>query len=90
MDDIEQQELVSRGVAAQQLLDNELFENAFNTVKLQVIDAIESCPVDDPKFSVNLTLSLQILKRIKGAIERHVEAGKVAKHWITKMNKEER
>jgi len=89
MDEIEQQELVSRGVAAQELLDNELFQDAFNTVKLQVVEAIESCPVDDPKFAVNLTLSLQILKRVRGAVERHVETGKVAKHWIGKMNQQQ-
>ena len=68
---------LERSARAKELLENPVFKEAFSAVRNELISGIETCPIGDVDMQHDLTLSLQLMKRIRGKLERWVEDGKL-------------
>ena len=71
-------EQIRRGQEAARVLDEPLLKAAFADVERGLVSAMRMAKVSDRDTHHELVLSLQILGRIKGAIEYHVQTGKLA------------
>ena len=65
----------ARGVAAQQLLDNDLFQHLFATVEQDAIDALASADLSDHGALQRAAADLQAIRRVKGQAESIVTTG---------------
>lgn len=66
-----------RAANAQALLDNSLYKESFEDVRNKLIQQIELCDIKDDALRDKLMLSLQLLKRLKGVLNDHVNTGKL-------------
>lgn len=57
---------------AQELLENQLFKDAFANVRENIVSQLECCPLDNDILRNQLVLSLQLLIAIKGDIENQI------------------
>ena len=55
------------------LLSHPLLKGAFETVKQDLVNAIEDAPLGDFRLQRELMLSLQVLRTVRGRLERHIE-----------------
>ena len=65
-----------RAHKAKQLMENELLKEAFEGVRVGLLNLIEETPISSNVDS--LRHSLKLLKQIQVALQKHMEDGKVA------------
>lgn len=70
---------IQRGHEAEKLINNPLFEEAFNKVKDSLIQAMNDSPLGDEKTHNRLVIGLQLLNQIEKQIKSHIATGKMAK-----------
>lgn len=79
---------LEKAARAKELLEDPIFLEAFNGVRNGLVSQLESCPFADKDLQHEITITLQLLKRIKGSLERFVADGSVEqkalaqKDWI--------
>ena len=66
---------LERAARSKELLENIIFKEVYAALRNELITGLETCPISDLDLQHDLTLSLQILKRIRGKLERWVEDG---------------
>jgi hypothetical protein len=79
-----------RGSDARQLLDNELFKEAFAAIDSYLNNAAIACNPDDAEKARRIVISMQLLKAVKREITRVVEDGKIADIQINELEKRKR
>jgi len=70
---------IKRGEQAEKILDNEVFKEAFNTVKNHIVDAMQNSPLSDDVTHNRLVIALQTLNQIERALKDVMQTGKMAK-----------
>lgn len=71
-----------RGVEATQVLENEAFKAAMQSLKTQVIEQWKSCPIRDREGQVLLLQLVKLADKFEGLLIGAVESGKMAQHKI--------
>ena len=80
-----------RAERAKQLLADEVLQDAFGDIRSRLIAQLESLPINEYETQHEITLMLQLLRRVREQLERVVQDGKVIEHrnrqqsWIEKM-----
>lgn len=69
-----------RAERAKQLLDDELLREAFADIRSRLIAQLESAPISDVELQHEVTLMLQLLKRLREQLERYVSDGAIEQH----------
>lgn len=69
-----------KAFAAERLLDDPVFKEALEAIRMQIVQQIESSPMGDVDTHHEAALSLQLLRRIKVQLERFVQDQKVNEH----------
>lgn len=81
---------IERAAHAKEALANPVLKEAFEQVRTGIIAKIETCGLSDVETQHECTLMLQLLKQVKGRLERHIEDAKVEQKkqeqeaWIEK------
>jgi len=70
---------IKRGDDAKKILENKVYIEAFETVKNNIIDAMNTSPLGDDKTHNRLVIALQTLSQIEKALTDVVQTGKMAK-----------
>lgn len=70
---------IKRGEQAEKIINNKLYQEAFNTVKDSLIDAMNNSPLGDDKTHNRLVIALQTLSQIEKALSDVMQTGKMAK-----------
>lgn len=71
-------EEIRRGNMAKNVLENEVYLEAFESVRQAIISAWESAPIRDREGHHELRLMLKSLKDIEGHLKMVMETGKMA------------
>jgi hypothetical protein len=70
---------IKRGDDAKKILENKVYIEAFETVKKNIIDAMNTSPLGDDKTHNRLVIALQTLSQIEKALTDVMQTGKMAK-----------
>lgn len=62
-----------RSEDAKQLLENQLFIDAFSNTRESIVEQLEYCPLNDDALRNQLVLSLQLLIQLRNDIENQIE-----------------
>lgn len=68
----------TRGVRARELLDNELVQEALETLKAEYLKAWEASPARDAEGRERLWVMVKLVEKFRGHLEQVFEAGKLA------------
>jgi hypothetical protein len=82
---------VYRGNRAREVLENEAFAWAFETLRTEIIESWQKAPEQDPQGREKLWLSLKLLAKVQGNLQARLETGKLAQLELAhkaKMDKE--
>lgn len=69
---------LDRGARAEALLRNELFNEAFSSVREHYLKKLEDWPLSDSDGAQQLRMMLQLLRDVRATIDSAVRDGKVA------------
>lgn len=72
----------TRGIEAQQVLDNESYKAAMGALREQVIAQWKACPIRDKEGQTLLLQLAKITDKFEAILRGYVEAGKLAQHKI--------
>lgn len=73
---------VLRGQEAAQVLENEAFKSALETLRQNGIDALLDCPIRDAEGRLLLAQYVKIVDKFKAELISLIESGKFAQHQI--------
>lgn len=76
---MEQSEELRRGELARQVIENEIYEEAWQSVRDGIIHAWESAPIRDKEGHNELKLMLKLLTDVRRNIETAMQTGRLAK-----------
>jgi hypothetical protein len=76
---------VARANRARQLIEEDLKE-AFDGVRMALLERLEAAPIGDRDVHHEITLTLQLLKQLKGHLVSYVQDGKLAEKEIEQEN----
>lgn len=65
---------------AKQVLTNPVFKHVFLDIRENLVLQLEAIPLGDTETQHEITLMLQLLKRVQTTLERYVQSGAVEKH----------
>lgn len=71
-----------RAERAQQVLDNEMFQKAFDDTRAALLEALARQDTLDARHSVELHLMVKLVDKVKKMLVTHVETGKLAQHEL--------
>lgn len=69
-----------RAERAKQLLADPVLSGAFADIRSRLIAQLESAPISDVELQHEVTLMLQLLKRVREQLERYVGDGAMEQH----------
>ena len=69
-----------RAERAKQLLSDEVLKGAFSDIRSRLIAQLESAPISDIELQHEVTLMLQLLRRVREQLERYVGDGAIEQH----------
>ena len=72
----------TRGIEATQVLENQAFKDAMQSLKAQVIDQWKACPIRDREGQVLLLQLVKLADKFESLLIGAVESGKMAQHKI--------
>lgn len=71
-------ERIRRGQEAQQLLENPLLVQAFDTIERNLMTQLRTVPLTDKALEREMVRTLQVLHKVKEQIEQVVVTGRIA------------
>lgn len=77
-----EQQQVLRGQEAAQVLDNEAFKLAMNSLRQSGIDAMLACPIRDNEGRLLLAQYVKVVDKFKSDLLSMIESGKFAQRQI--------
>lgn len=84
------QTAISRGLRAKALLEDRELKNAFDSVRQNLLDRMEICPVRDSDGLTLLRLQLKLLNDVKANLQSVVNTGKVVEHRLNLLERAKR
>lgn len=75
-------ELVTRGFEASQVLDNPAFKLAMDNMKNEIVSEWKKCPIRDKEGQAILLQLIKLADKFEGSLIGMVEGGKLAQHKI--------
>lgn len=72
------EERLHRGARAREVLENEEFQAAFDTIEQELTQAWKTSPQRDAEGRERLFLALTMMSKVKGSIVQTMETGKLA------------
>ena len=69
-----------RAERAKQLLSDDVLKGAFTEIRNRLISQLEALPISDVETQHEITLMLQLLRRLREQLERYVSDGAVEQH----------
>ena len=69
-----------RAERAKQLLADDVLKGAFSEIRNRLISQLEALPISDVETQHEITLMLQLLRRLREQLERYVSDGAVEQH----------
>jgi hypothetical protein len=76
------QAAADRGVRAEKLLNDELFNEAFANVRENLLANLEEWPLDDAAGAEKLRMMLKVISAVRKYLEKVLRDGKVAAHEL--------
>jgi hypothetical protein len=76
------QAAADRGVRAEKLLNDELFNEAFANVRENLLANLEEWPLDDAAGAEKLRMMLKVISAVRKHLEKVLRDGKVAAHEL--------
>lgn len=73
---------VSRGVEAQQLLENPMFTQAFDDTRRAIQEAWTTLDTKDKETQQELLLMVKCIDKVRRCIQEHVSSGRIAQREI--------
>jgi hypothetical protein len=80
-------EEIKRGEQAEKILNNEVYKEAFASVKEHIIDAMQTSPLSDDVTHNRLVIALQVLNQIEKSMTDIMQTGKMAKIQVNQVVK---
>lgn len=80
-------QLIERANRAQAVLDNPLYDDAYNLVRLAIIDQIEKLPLADVSKAEDLRKCLKLLRDVKANLTEVLNSGKIVSFKISEAEK---
>lgn len=71
-------EEIKRGGEAEKILSNKVYQEAFNKVRDNIVDAMQNSPLSDDVTHNRLVIALQTLTQIEKALTDIMQTGKMA------------
>lgn len=76
------EQIVTRGFEASQVLDNPAFKEAIDTLKMDIVTEWKRCPVRDKEGQMLLLQLIKLADKFEGMLIGRIESGKLAQHKI--------
>lgn len=80
-------QLIERANRAQAVLDNPLYDDAYNLVRLAIIDQIEKLPLADVSKAEDLRKCLKLLRDVRANLTEVLNSGKIVSFKISEAEK---
>lgn len=78
---------LERGAHAEQLLKDPLLQEAFTSMRMAILERIESAPMADTEGAEKLRTMLKLLRDLKSNFEQAVRDGQLAKFQLEEERK---
>ena len=78
-------EEIKKGEQAKKILDNQVYQEAFTTVKNNIIHAMQTSPLSDDVTHNRLVIALQTLNQIEKALTDIMQTGKMAQIQVNDL-----
>ena len=78
--------VLDKAARAKELLEDPIFQEAFNGVRNGLVSQLEATPFTDKDLQHEITVTLQLLKRLKGSLERFIADGVVEQKTLDQRN----
>lgn len=75
---MELEERINRGVKAREILDSEIYLEAYDTLRQEIIDQWQQSPARDVEGREKLYLMLGIIDKLRATMQTIMESGKLA------------
>lgn len=75
-------QIVTRGIEANQVLDNPAFRENFNDIRNEIISDWKNCPIRDKEGQMLYLLMVKLIDKFEAALIGRIEGGKLAQHKI--------
>ncbi len=87
MDEFKLTQELDRGARAKEILENELYREAWTSVEQALIQKWRDCPVRDKEGQHELKLMLKLLDDAKAHLERVMASGKLAESRLQELKR---
>lgn len=87
MDEFKLTRELDRGNKAKEILENELFQEAWLTVETALIQKWRECPIRDKEGQHELKLMLKLLDDVKANVVHVLESGKLAESRLQELKR---
>lgn len=87
MDEFKLTRELDRGNKAKEILENELFQEAWLTVETALIQKWRECPIRDKEGQHELKLMLKLLDDVKANVVRVMESGRLAESRLQELKR---
>lgn len=77
---------VERGAKAQEILDNEVFQDAFTSIEQELTQAWKTSPQRDLEGRESIFRALTMLGKVKAALTDTITTGKLARMELNHLN----
>lgn len=81
--------VIDRAAKAHRILNDELFVDAFESVRQALLNKFEGAPVSDSEGIVKVRLCLKLLHDVRANLERAVQDGKIKEFEIQEQKRTE-
>lgn len=88
MDEQKARDDQTRGWKAQQLLDNDLMEEALKAIESEVVSQWESCPARDKDGKEALWQLYKVSKKFRSLLVGYIQSGKLATEQLAQYERE--
>jgi hypothetical protein len=74
--------IIDRAVKAKAILDNPMYAQSFDMVRLSILNLIEKCPISDTESAENLRKCLKLLRDVRANLDAALNSGKIVQFDI--------
>lgn len=78
---------ISRGIRAKQLIENELFQEAFKAAEQSIMHQMDRVPIKDAEMHTRLILAKQMLVAVQQYLETVIDTGDMAEINVRQQGK---
>jgi hypothetical protein len=83
-------ELISKAIKAQALIDDPTLSEAFEQVRIALLERFESCPIRDREGQHEIKLMLKLLSDVRLNLVSVINSGKVIEYRVSMLERAKR